>query len=220
MSDLGDRLRSLDLLRLVDVPRLHALADEADRLERELFDALHAPQVSDPYQAGYDMGMRVAAEFQEQARAAREVSVEVIKDRDLILDAKMKLDLRVEELTRDATVSRALLDEFIANPRDEYHTMAELYEYRMLYNAYAALYFDVMHRAAVKSWKHHDGEPCFDGYYFIVCLWTTEGMVTNHYKREDWALFTIPEVETAPEWDGHSSQEAARRLRVMLEDTE
>jgi hypothetical protein len=181
MSILGDRLR--DATAWAQRQVLLDIAAEIDKLESDLFDALHAPQVSDPYQAGFEMGAAAA-----------------------------------EKWKRDATVSRALLDEFMANPRDEYHTMAELYEYRMLYNAWAARYFADQGQA-VKSWKHHDGEPCFDGYYFIVCLWTTEGLVTNHYKREDWDLFRVPEVETAPEWDGHTPAEAARRLRVMLEDT-
>jgi hypothetical protein len=102
VSDLGDEIRKgADLL---DEPHdrewARDMAGKADRLERELFDALHAPQVSDPYQAGYDMGMRVAAEFQEQARAAREVSMAVVRDRDMILDAKMALDLKVERIQR------------------------------------------------------------------------------------------------------------------------
>jgi hypothetical protein len=126
----------------------------------------------------------------------------------------------VEALERDAAVSRALLDEFIANPRDEYHTMAELYEYRMLYNAYL---FNELHSHAclapgevTKSWRHHDGEECFGGGWFIVTAQLHTGQVSNHYKAEHWDLFDIPEVEVAPEWDGHTPEEAARRLRAAL----
>lgn len=99
---------------------------------------------------------------------------------------------------------------------DEYHTMDELYEYRMLYNAFAALHFDKRYGGAFKSWRHDDGELCFGGGWFIVCLHTIDGWVTNHYKAEHWGLFDVPEKETGPEYDGHTPAEAAERLRKAL----
>lgn len=109
------------------------------------------------------------------------------------------------------SVARAVLIE-----ADEHHTMEELYEQRMLYNAYAALYFDD-HGRAVKSWKHHDGELCFGGGWFIVCLSMPDGKwVTNHYEEKHWDLFDIDEVPLAPEWDGHTPAEGLARLRKFL----
>lgn len=99
------------------------------------------------------------------------------------------------------------------NPRDEYHTMDELYEYRMLYNALAA---NQMPDRAVKSWRHHDGEPCFGGGWFVVYLDLPTGQVSNHYRAEHWDLFAIPEAERAPAWDGHTPQVAADRIRAAL----
>ncbi len=99
--------------------------------------------------------------------------------------------------------------------RDEYHTMEELYEYRMLYNALAARHFGA-HHLAEKSWRHHDGELCFGGGWFIVGIHTLDGWVTNHYEAKHWDLFDVPERETGPEWDGHTPAEAARRLRNAL----
>lgn len=99
-----------------------------------------------------------------------------------------------------------------ANPRDEHHTMAELYEYRMLYNALAA---NLMPENAVKSWRHSDGEECFGGGWFIVSLDLPTGQVSNHYRAEHWGLFAVPEAETAPEWDGHTPAVAAERLRAF-----
>jgi len=98
---------------------------------------------------------------------------------------------------------------------DEHHTMDELYEYRMVYNAWTAKYFTGMGRA-VKSWRHHDGELCFGGGWFIICLYTLDGWVTNHYKAEYWDMFDATEVETAPEWDGHTPAIALERLRNAL----
>ena len=98
---------------------------------------------------------------------------------------------------------------------DEYHTMDELYEYRMLYNAAFAnvlshLSFSV---SASKSYRHSDGELCFGGGWFVVYLDLPTGQISNHYENQYWDLFRVPEVASAPEWDGHTPAEAAERLR-------
>lgn len=110
----------------------------------------------------------------------------------------------------------AELAELRGNPRDEYHTMEELYEYRMLYNALAV---NAMPDRAVKSWRHSDGELCFGGGWFVVYLDLPTGQVSNHYKAEHWGLFRVPEAATAPEWDGHTPADAADRLRRALDGT-
>jgi len=99
---------------------------------------------------------------------------------------------------------------------DEYHTMKELYEYRMLYNAATVNAWTERGTPTFKSYRHHDDELCFGGGWFIVGILTIEGWVTNHYKEEHWDLFDAPEVDTAPEWDGHTPAEAAQRLRNAL----
>lgn len=100
--------------------------------------------------------------------------------------------------------------------RDEHHTMEELYEYRMVYNAYATMWFDTMQAKAVKSWNHYDGEPCFGGGWFMVALLTPDGWVTNHYKAEHWDLFHAEEHPRGPKWDGHTPAEALERLKKFL----
>lgn len=112
---------------------------------------------------------------------------------------------------------RSRVADLEANPRDEYHTMAELYEYRMLYNAHTANALAKDGRA-VKSWKHSDGELCFGGGWFVVVMDLLSGQVTNHYEAADWELFSVPEVELAPKWDGHTPKDAADRLRAALAD--
>ena len=100
---------------------------------------------------------------------------------------------------------------------DGYHTFAELYEYRMLYNALAA---NAMSDKAVKCWRHSDGELCFGGGWFVVVLTLPTGQVTNHYEARDWGLFQIPAVEHAdlPPYDGHTPAEAADHLRRYCAD--
>ena len=109
----------------------------------------------------------------------------------------------------------AVLPDLLASPRDEYHTMEELYDYRMLYNAIAA---NAMPDLSCKSWRHSDGEECFGGGWFVVYMTLPSGQVSNHYRAEHWELFHVPEVERAPEYDGHTPQEAAERLRQAARD--
>lgn len=98
---------------------------------------------------------------------------------------------------------------------DGYHTFNELYYYRMLYNA---AFFNLLPKEWVhKSKKHHTGEECFGGGWFIVMANLPTGQISNHYELKDWNLFQIPEKEFADEWDGHTPQEAAERLHRYLQ---
>jgi len=102
---------------------------------------------------------------------------------------------------------------------DGYHTFNELYYYRMLYNA---AFFNLLPKEWVhKSKKHHTGEECFGGGWFVVMAQLPTGQISNHYELKDWDLFQIPEKETADEWDGHTPQEAAERLyKYLLESSD
>jgi hypothetical protein len=103
-----------------------------------------------------------------------------------------------------------------AEPHDEYHTMAELYDYRMLYNAHSVRGWIFDGIRVSKSWRHHDRELCFGGGWFIVTAELPTGQVSNHYKEEYWDLFVCPHMTYAPEWDGHTPAVAAQRLRDHL----
>ena len=115
------------------------------------------------------------------------------------------------------------------NTSDGYHTFKELYEIRKAYNVAlfnewgsqtiaekkvgGAIIKTVGKYLVHKSWKHHDGELCFGGGWFIVVAVLPTGQISNHYKAEDWDLFNIPEVEKAPfPFDGHTTQDVIDRL--------
>jgi len=132
--------------------------------------------------------------------------------------------------------------------RDGYHSFNELYEFRKLYNAalfnewakdyniFVNSYKDVpqdrlhpeikrcLRLASAKynvhkSWKHHDGELCFGGGWFIVVAVLPTGQISNHYKAEDWDLFKIPETERALyEFDRHTPQDVVQRLKDLLKN--
>ena len=98
---------------------------------------------------------------------------------------------------------------------DGYHTFNELYYYRMLYNA---AFFNLLPKEWVhKSKRHHTGEECFGGGWFIVMANLPTGQISNHYELKDWELFKVPEKEVADEWDGHTPQKAAERLHKYLQ---
>lgn len=104
---------------------------------------------------------------------------------------------------------KELYEDLVKNTRDDYHTMDELYEYRMLYNAIAA---NSNPHISVKSLRHSDGEVCFGGEWFIVVMSYPFGQVSNHYPVHHWDLFNIPTVHKAPQFDGHTPKQAANRL--------
>ena len=99
---------------------------------------------------------------------------------------------------------------------DGHHTFDELYYYRMLYNAIACRAWLKEGHTVVKSWKHHDGELCFGGGWFIVQAELPTGQVSNHYKAEYWDLFGVPEVVLPMVYDGHTPAIAAARMLEYL----
>ena len=91
---------------------------------------------------------------------------------------------------------------------DGYHTFNELYHHRaVLFSVIVKVFPD----HAWKSRKHHDG-TMYDG-MFIVGIETPDGQATYHYDIEPyWDMFECKELEYAPEWDGHTPDEAIRRI--------
>ena len=91
---------------------------------------------------------------------------------------------------------------------DGYHTFDELYHHR-------AVLFSVIvanHRGiAWKARKHHDG-TMYEG-MFIVGIDTPWGQASYHYDLDPyWGMFDCEERESAPEWDGHTPDEAIERI--------
>lgn len=88
---------------------------------------------------------------------------------------------------------------------DGSHTFGELYEDRMkLFALFCNSHKDV-------SWKSklHDDGTMFEN-YFICGVNTVEGTFTYHYHLDHWKEFNIPEIEKAPEYDGHTRKDIDR----------
>ena len=91
---------------------------------------------------------------------------------------------------------------------DGYHTFNDLYHHR-------ALLFSVIVRnypeMCWKSKKHHTGDM-YEG-MFIVGIDTPDGQASYHYDIEPyWDMFECEELEFAPEWDGHTPDQAIERI--------
>lgn len=90
---------------------------------------------------------------------------------------------------------------------DGYHTFNELYYHRM------CLFSIIVKQNKNLAWKsklHSDG-TMFDN-YFIVGIDTPNGQATYHYHIEHWDMFDCVELSNAPEWDGHTAEDAIKRL--------
>ena len=99
----------------------------------------------------------------------------------------------------------------IGEMSDGYHTFNGLYYQRMV--LFAAL-VNAHKDKAWKSWKHEDGNPCFDGGWFIVGIDTPQGSYTYHYEAKDFDLFDCEELPVAKHWDGHTEKDVTRLLSL------
>ena len=99
----------------------------------------------------------------------------------------------------------------IGEVSDGFHTFNSLYNQRLcLWAALVKAYKD-------KAWKtrrHHDGEPCFGGDWFLVGITTPAGDYTYHYELKDWNLFDCKVLDKAPEFDGHTDKDVTRILSL------
>ena len=94
---------------------------------------------------------------------------------------------------------------------DGYHTFDELYFHRMVLSS---IVFNEHKDVAWKAKKHHDGTMFGDNDMFIVGVETPEGQYSYHYKLEHWDLFDVPDLITAPEYDGHLPEDVPRLLTL------
>jgi len=109
-----------------------------------------------------------------------------------------------------------MTDKITEDTSDGYHTFKELYAYRRAYNALLFKEWFISSLNDVhKSKKHHDGEDCFGGGWFVVTAETPVGQISNHYEMEHWDMFQIAERERANEWDGHTPKQALERMERL-----
>lgn len=102
----------------------------------------------------------------------------------------------------------------IGDVSDGYHTFNELYHHR------AVLFSVICNTFKDKAWKSrkHDTDDMYDG-MFIVGIETPQGQATYHYDIDPyWDMFEVKELPNAPKWDGHTPEEAIRRISMLQTD--
>ena len=98
---------------------------------------------------------------------------------------------------------------------DTFHTFGELYHHRAILFA-TIVNNPILKDLAWKSKQHDDPEnPMYDG-MFIVGINTPEGQATYHYDIEPfWDMFDVQELERAPKYDGHTPDDAIKRIASL-----
>lgn len=114
---------------------------------------------------------------------------------------------------------------------DGYHTFGELYEHRItLFIALCTIidgaythYHRVMagdkmqHNTNSPVWKtriHSDGSS-WDGWFLLGIYKEKEKQITYHLPISKWVECNFIELDKAPEWDGHTSEDVLERLKRL-----
>lgn len=122
------------------------------------------------------------------------------------------MDMKKEEFLVSAYKTLEISENTVGDVSDGYHTFNELYHHRaVLFSVICNMFKDI----AWKSKMHDDGTMYDD--MFIVGINTPSGQATYHYDIEPyWGMFHVTEMERAPKWDGHSPEEAIRRIGELV----
>lgn len=120
-----------------------------------------------------------------------------------------KLELDLKSIEADVAIS------------DGYHTFDELYDHRItLYIALCEAYIQIGEewgsegREVWKSKLHSDGSS-YDG-WFILGIGKEKGsQITYHIPLSRWDETSARELEKAPEFDGHTSQDVLERIKNL-----
>ena len=129
------------------------------------------------------------------------------------------LDIKEDNEMIYLTASKSDMKMVVELLNELHDTNQELYDFRLVLNALLFNEWAETGKYEVyKSKRHHDGEPCFDGEWFIVVAILPSGQVTNHYHIKYWDYFKIPSYERVKdEFDGHTSSVVLLRYGVLLE---
>lgn len=99
---------------------------------------------------------------------------------------------------------------------DGYHTFDELYEHRItLFIALCKNLDGYKYANAWRSKLHSDGTS-FDGWFILGINKEKGEQITYHLPISKWEETNFAEdLEKAPEWDGHTSNDVLERLKKL-----
>lgn len=104
---------------------------------------------------------------------------------------------------------------------DGYHTFGELYEHRIILFIVLCKVIDKDPQyqnsdyAVWKTLKHSDGSE-WDGWFILGVGHNAGEQITYHLPISKWEECKFAtELEQAPEWDGHTSNDVLERLKSL-----
>lgn len=121
------------------------------------------------------------------------------------IDKKLLMEKAMQRAVHDAGVND------IGQLSDGHHTYDDLYFQRLI------LWQRICKDHKDKCWKtkrHDDGELCFGGTNFLICVDTPEGPYSYHYDMKEWDRFDVKELPKAKPFDGHTSKDVERILSL------
>ena len=110
------------------------------------------------------------------------------------------------------------------NISDGYHTFGELYEHRItLYitmlsrmDASKDIFGDPMYKDLIWKSKAHSDGSVWDGWFILGIFKNPGEQITYHLPMDKWdSCYFAGELEKAPEWDGHTSNDVLERLKKL-----
>lgn len=104
---------------------------------------------------------------------------------------------------------------------DGYHTFGELYNHRIVLfmvmaKHMAYLFSSAQGKPVWRSKAHSDGGVW--GGWFVLGIYKAKGeQITYHLPMSEWdKCYFAEELEKAPEWDGHTSEDVLVRLNSLI----
>lgn len=133
-----------------------------------------------------------------------------------------EFDEKVEYEDYQAFADSMTGDEVVGTLNEQEGLIAELYLFRLIYNA--LLFNEWVKRDDIevyKSKKHHDGSIPFEDdeedWFIVVAILPTGKQITNHYMMRYWDYFHITEYDKVEhEFDGHTSGDVWNRLAELV----
>jgi hypothetical protein len=101
---------------------------------------------------------------------------------------------------------------------DGYHTFGELYNHRIsLFMLLGKIISETKHTSCVWKSKAHSDGSVWDG-WFILGIFKEQGkQITYHLPISEWhKCYFAEDLEKAPDWDGHTSDDVIVRINTLL----
>lgn len=183
--------------------------------QNEFLDGVKLKLVCDEYNEGSLIEL-LGCDYDEFLVAINESSMVAEAEVNHILSMKScvdKLNREIGGYVNNTVIINNLIHESddVGDISDTYHTFNELYDHRSTLFIVALRH---MKNSGYKPWKsrcHEDGSM-YEG-MFVIGVGTSSGQCTYHFEDKYWDYaFFIEEVDRAPKFDGHTSDDVLSRL--------